>query len=82
MLTRTQKRSLLFYILYTEYGKKQTEIAAFLNTQQSIVSSGLKEAKYLITINEAQLEIQNLREQLANQLGAPVPQFQIVEANH
>ncbi len=70
-LTKIQKRSLLFWILYNDYAKTQDEIANFLNVQQSTVSIGLKEANYLIALQESQKEIGKLRAELANQVGLP-----------
>ena len=72
-LTKNQKRSLLFWILYNEYNRTQSEIATFLKVQQSTVSMGLKEANYLISLNEAQKEINALRSQLREspELGEP-----------
>lgn len=69
--TKIQRRSLLFWILYNDYAKTQDEIANFLNVQQSTVSIGLKEANYLIALQESQKEIEKLRAELANQVGLP-----------
>ena len=70
-LTKTQKRSLIFWILYNDYAKTQAQIADFLNVQQSTVSNGLKEANYLNELNESQKEIKKLRAELAKQVGLP-----------
>lgn len=70
-LTDNQRRSLLFYLLNTEYKKKQIEIASFLNVHQSTVSNGIKEAKYLLQLNEARKELEVLRNQLIHRIGEP-----------
>lgn len=60
----------LAYLMTRKYGASQSKAAAFFNVSQSTISQWVKEAAYMIQINQLQQELK-FAEQKISQLMPP-----------
>lgn len=60
----------LAYLMTRKYGASQSKAAAFFNVSQSTISQWVKEATYMIQINQLQQELK-FAEQKISQLMPP-----------
>ena len=61
MAKMTDKHKFLVYILYKEFGYKQTDIANLMKISQSTVANAYKEVCFRITIQNLEHELQEAR---------------------
>lgn len=67
MAKMTDKHKILVYVLYKEFGYKQTAIANLMGISQSTVANAYKEVCFRITIQNLEYELQEARNIIAAQ---------------